>query len=152
MLKSNLYESKMIGADEFQPMPKHRQKVVAYIRYTSNPLDAGRQLTCIKDYCADRGYQLLKVFKDSGKPSWGLSGALEALNEADALIAVDLDRFIEHEGDRIRDLRPFVHNFFGYRNKHLIVIKEGIDTGLPLGQMNSVELISNQRISISNLN
>src|SRR5262249_26268633 len=120
----------------------HREKVIGYIRYTDDPFDAGRQLELMQTYCASQGFRLVKVFEDAGAPSTGLSRALSALKEADALIAVDLDRFVEHEGDNLRDLRPFIHDFFEFNNKHLITIREGIDTGSPNGQMDILELMN----------
>jgi hypothetical protein len=120
-------------------------KVIAYIRYTDDPWDAGRQLDMIQNYCGRNGYHLVKAFEDAGKPGNGLSRALEALREADALIAVDMDRFMEHDADYLRDLRPFIHDFFGMSGKHLITIKEGIDTSSPNGQLDVIDFMSERR-------
>jgi len=124
---------------------RHKLNVIAYTRYTDDPWDAGRQLAAIQKYCSQHDYRLVKVFEEAGRPSGGLSRALEALQEADALIAFDLDRFVEHEGDRMRDLRPFIHDFFGLKNKRLITIQEGIDTGSPSGQMDAIGIINERR-------
>jgi hypothetical protein len=125
--------------------PPGRGNLVGYIRYTSDPWDSGRQLERLQDYCARHGYRIEKAFEDQGKPSLGLARALEALDQADGIIAVDLDRFVEHEGDKTRDLRPLIHEFLCLGNKHLITIKEGIDTGSAAGQQAAIELINQPR-------
>lgn len=125
--------------------PLSNASLVAYIRYTDDPWEAGRQLEKIQDYCARHGYKLEKAFEDQGKPATGLARALEALDYADGLIAVDLDRFVQHEGDKTRDLRPLVHEFLSQGSKHLITIAEGINTGSPAGQMAAIDLINQPR-------
>src|SRR5262249_58566321 len=92
-------------------------------------------------YCGMNGYRIARVVQDLGRPAAGLTGALEALNQATALIAVDLERFVEHSDDRIRDLRPFVHHFFCHTNKHLITINEGIDTRSSAGQAIALDAV-----------
>lgn len=127
------------------PHPLGRTNLIAYIRPGNDNIDALRQLQVIEGYCASHGYRLEKVFEDEDKPSVGLASALEALRGADGLIAVDLDRFVQHEGDKTRDLRPLIHEFFSLGSKHLITIKEGIDTGSPSGQASAIELINQPR-------
>lgn len=127
------------------PHPLGKGTLVAYIRYTNDPWDAGRQLGVIQNYCTEHGYRLERAFEDQGKPSFGLVRALEALSGADGLIAVDLDRFIQHEGDKTRDLRPLIHEFLTPGSKYLITIKEGVDTSSPTGQMSAIELINQPR-------
>jgi hypothetical protein len=127
------------------PHPLRKGTLVAYIRYMEDPWDAGRQLADIQNYCTQQGYRLERAFEDQGKPSFGLTRALQALSEADGLIAVDLDRFIQHEGDKTRDLRPLIHEFLKPGSKYLITIKEGVDTSSPTGQMSAIELINQPR-------
>jgi hypothetical protein len=96
----------------------------------------------ISDYCHDNEYYVKATFVDQGKPSVGLKDAMKAVDDADGLIAADLNRFVEHSSDRFRDLRPFVHHFFCHAAKHLITVEEGVDTGSCAGQANVVELMN----------
>lgn len=119
--------------------------LIAYVRTISDESDCQRQLDIIEQYCSDHGYYVLRAFEDRGKPSFGLAEALEALPQADGLIAADLNCFVEHAGDRLRDLRPFIHHFFCHTNKHLIAVKEGMDTRMPVGQRSALELVNQVR-------
>lgn len=127
------------------PHPFCKTSLVAYVCTSGAPGEAERQLELIKSYCVNHGFRLQKVFADEGRASVGLARALEALGEADGLIAVDLDRFVQHEGDKTRDLRPLVHEFLSPGSKHLITIKEGIDTGSAAGQACALEIINQPR-------
>lgn len=127
------------------PHPFCKTSLIAYLRSSEEAGDAEKQLETIEAYCAHHGFRLKNIFKDEGAPSVGLTRALDALNGADGLIAVDLDRFVEHEGDKTRDLRPFVHEFLSLGSKHLITIKEGIDTGSAGGQASAIEFINQPR-------
>lgn len=127
------------------PHPFCKTSLIAYVRSSEEPGDAERQIEIIDAFCANHGFKLKNVFRDQGRPSVGLTRALEALNGADGLIAVDLDRFVEHEGDKTRDLRPLVHEFLSLGSKHLITIKEGIDTGSAGGQTPAIEIINQPR-------
>ncbi len=121
--------------------PSHQTRLVGYIRTGFDDADAARQLDLIEKYCSEHDYCLTNIFVDQGKPSFGLSRALQELRNAQGLIALDLSRFVDDTGDRLRDLRPFVHHFFCNPNKHLITLNEGIDTGTIAGQMSAVEVL-----------
>ncbi len=123
---------------------RDRQKtsVIGYMRLGGSRLSKDEQLRIIEYYCEEHDLELSNVFSDHDKPSYGLQEALREIENHDALIAVDLNSFVEHDQDRIRDLRPFIHHFFCRRNKHLIAIQEGIDTGTPAGQLAAIDLAS----------
>lgn len=127
------------------PFPNRKGNLIAYIRYTDDPWDAGRQLERLQEYCSRHDFKMEKAFEDQGKPGMGLARALEALEYADGLIAVDLDRFVQHEGDKTRDLRPLIHEFLSIGSKRLITIAEGIDTGSIGGQNAAIEMINQPR-------
>jgi DNA invertase Pin-like site-specific DNA recombinase len=118
---------------------------VAYIRLGGQQPAREEQARLIAHYCTQHGFRLAKTFVDIGKPSQQLQNALQELEEHDGLIAVDLNSFVEHENDRIRDLRPFIHHFFCHQSKHLITIQEGIDTGSAAGQMAAIEFASQDK-------
>jgi hypothetical protein len=122
--------------------PNHRSSVIAYVRVGGKHLCREEQEKVIDSYCALHEFKLAHVFSDVGKPSYGLQGALQELKNHDALVAVDLDSFVEHEEDRIRDLRPFIHHFFCNPGKHLITIQEGVDTGTAAGQTIALDISS----------
>jgi hypothetical protein len=124
--------------------------LIAYIRCEAKDSDPEERLNRLKEYCDKRGYTITQVFTDQGRPSFGLSEALEALKQADGLVAVDLDSFVEHPVQRLRDLRPFLNNFLSQPNqthsptksaKRLIVLEEGIDTGSLAGQAAAIDLM-----------
>lgn len=119
-----------------------KTSVIAYVRLGGRQLSKEEQLRIIKYYCEEHDFELAQVFSDNDRPSYGLQEALREVENHDALIAVDLNSFVEHDQDRIRDLRPFIHHFFCRRNKHLIAIQEGIDTGTPAGQLAAIDLAS----------
>ena len=119
-----------------------KSSVIAYIRSGGKQLSSEEQLRTIKYYCEQHDLHLAKVFTDHDKPSYGLQEALREIEFNDALIAVNLDSFVEHEEDRIRDLRPFIHHFFCRHNKHLITIQEGLDTGTAAGQLVAMDIAS----------
>ncbi len=119
-----------------------KSSVIAYIRSGGKQLSHDEQLRIINYYCEQHSLDLAKVFTDSEKPSYGLQEALREVEFHDALIAVDLNSFVEHEEDRIRDLRPFIHHFFCRQNKHLITIQEGLDTGTAAGQLVAMDIAS----------
>ena len=122
--------------------PSRDSDVVAYIRTDTESPSADEQIELIHSYCLMHGCRIKKIFEDAGRPSAGLTQALESLKEAQGLIAMDLNRFVEHTEDKLRDLRPFIHHFFCHTNKHLITIAEGIDTGTPSGQVSAVDIVN----------
>lgn len=108
--------------------------LVAYIRIHGDLLSEEEQTKKINEYCLLHGFQIVATFVDTGKPSHGLQNALQTMAEYHGLIAANLESFVEHKQDRLRDLRPFVHHFFCSGNKRLITLEEGIDTSSAGGQ------------------
>ena len=119
-----------------------KKALVAYVRQADAGISISEQCKIISDYCQKNGYYLKDLFTDYGQPSLGLQSAFTALGDADGLIASDLACFVEHREDRLRDLRPFVHQFFNNPSRRLIAVEEGIDTGNAIGQANALELIN----------
>lgn len=118
-----------------------KEKLIAYIRAVREQ-DLEPHLREILQYCERRGYRVAQVFTDVGDhPSFGLQAAFSALDNSDGLISGDVNMFIKQGGDKIRELRPFIHHFFCLRQKHLITICDGIDTGTSMGQENAIALI-----------
>jgi hypothetical protein len=122
--------------------PRLHKSVIAYLRVGGTHLCREDQVKMIESYCALHQLNLAQVFCDKGKPSYGLQEALQELKNHDALVAVNLDSFVEHEDDKMRDLRPFIHHFFCNDMKHLITIQEGVDTGTAAGQRVALEMSS----------
>jgi len=82
------------------------------------------------------------VFSDvCDHPSFGFKAAIDALENADGLISVDLNQFASSHGDRVRELRPLIHHFFCLGGKHLITINDGVDTSTHAGQQNAMDSI-----------
>ena len=119
--------------------------LIAYIRTTDGDKELNQQAQILEEYCLEHGYRISKAFRDHGAPGHGLQEALDAVDEAAGLIAVDLDRFVENSSDRLRSLRPFVHHFLHHTEKHLITVAEGIDTRSPAGQLSALELINDMK-------
>jgi hypothetical protein len=118
------------------------ETLVAYIR-ASKRSDLPEYLREIERYCQKNSYQIAHVFTDVGdRPSFGLQAAFDALENADGLISCNMNMFVKQDGDRIRELRPFIHHFFCLREKHLITVTDGIDTGSSFGQENAIALMS----------
>lgn len=132
-------------AERQLPGQAHTAPLIAYLRAGGDPAlsdqQCKEQLQLIETYCQEHGYHIARAFEDRGKPATGLQEALSTLDEADGLIAVNLNRFVEHLGDRLHDIRPFLHHFFCHTHKHLITIEDGVDTRLPAGQLVAFELI-----------
>ncbi|MBA3859002.1 MAG: hypothetical protein C0507_19015 [Cyanobacteria bacterium PR.3.49] len=123
-----------------------KEKLVAYVR-VAHAEQVDEKADLIRDYCANNGYQIIEIFSDVGDhPSFGFKAALEALDNCDGLISLDLNQFVATKGDRIRELRPLIHHFFCHGGKHLITIAEGIDTGTELGQQNAIELVNETKV------
>lgn len=123
-----------------------KEKLVVYVR-TNHEEDVYEKVEEIKDYCSENGYQIADVFSDVGDhPSFGFRAALDAMENCDGLITVDLNQFVGAKSDRIRELRPLIHHFFCGGGKHLITIAEGIDTGTQLGQQNAMQLVSETKV------
>jgi len=130
--------------ESFEKKNRHpRQRgLIAYLRAGGASLGIEAQRKVIGDYCHDNEYYVKETFIDNGRPGAGLQGAIKALDDADGLIASDLNRFVVHHDDRLRDLRPFVHHFFCHPAKHLITVEEGVDTGSTVGQANVVTVMN----------
>jgi hypothetical protein len=119
--------------------------LIAYARTTQSSQTVEEQLAILEKYCHKHGYHISRVFVDTGGPGAGLQQALESLNEAAGLIAVDTDRFVADSVDRLRALRPLVHHFLCHTDKHLITVEEGIDTHSPAGQIVALELLTDSK-------
>jgi hypothetical protein len=128
------------AADWLRGKPKG-ETLVAYIR-AGKEEDIHGYLKEINRYCKQHSYQIADAFTDVGDiPSFGLQAAFDALEHADGLISLEINMFIKHNADRTRELRPFIHHFFCMRDKHLITIVDGIDTGTSFGQENAISMI-----------
>lgn len=123
-----------------------KEKLVVYVRVVEESL-LEENVELIKTYCQELGYQIAEIFTDvSDHPSFGFKAALDAMENADGLISVDLNQFVSSHGDRIRELRPLIHHFFCRGGKHLITINDGIDTGTEIGQQNAIDIISETKV------
>lgn len=123
-----------------------REKLVVYVRVNSE-IEVEENVELIKEYCSENGYQITDIFTDvADHPSFGFKAAIEAMENADGLITVDLNQFVSLHGDRMRELRPLIHHFFCHGGKHLITINDGIDTGTELGQRNAIDLFSESKV------
>lgn len=119
-----------------------RHRVVAYMRGASNE-EIAQQRQFIEEFCKAHNYKIASAHSDCGdRPAIGLTHALEALNDADALIVSNLERLVTHHGTRLRDLRPLLHQFMCEDGKHLIAIAEGINSTTPSGQTVALEFMT----------
>lgn len=123
-----------------------KERLVVYVRVDREE-NLETQLDLIKKYCSDFGYHIADVYTDvADHPSFGFKAALDAMENADGLITVDLNQFVSANGDRVRELRPLIHHFFCQGGKHLITVNDGIDTGTECGQQNAIEAVSGARV------
>lgn len=121
-------------------------KIVAYVRTDAPEPALERQVQTIDGYCRENNLELVRVFQDEGPaPGMGLSDALNSLSVVDGLIAVDLERFVQHHDDRTIDLRPLLHQFFCTNKKYLITISEGINTSSAEGQRTAMQYIASEK-------
>jgi hypothetical protein len=116
--------------------------VSVYLRPHATRDNIEVQMAEIEDYCHRHGYRIAHVFKDLGLPGMGLQEVLARLDEADGLVVIGLDCFVEHSSDRLRDLRPLLRHFLNYAHKHLIAVNEGIDSSTVFGQESIMDLMS----------
>ena len=113
----------------------HPSRLIAYVRSENSGSAADEQKERLQEYCKVHGYTIVDYYEDIGSaPAMGLKDALDAMAEADGIIAVDLERFVHNHQDPIRELKPFLHNFFGLAHRYLLTIREGINTGTADGQ------------------
>ncbi len=121
-------------------------KLIAYTRvstqeqkHAGHSLDA--QITRINDYCKAMDHVILAHFVDaaSGKNTnrQGYQDALAALDSADGLIVVDLDRVTRSVRDFV-----FIIEEFARRNKTFIAIKQSVDLSTPSGKLMAHVLVS----------
>lgn len=127
------------------PVPDHGPVLVAYIRVAGDLATEEEQSALISEYCLNNGFRIAQFFTDTGKPSYALTEALQAMKVHHGLIALNLQTFVENSEDRLRDLRPFVHHFFCSGSKDLITIEEGINTATPQGQMAADSAVSSSK-------
>ena len=126
--------------------PGANVKLVAYTKYGGDTNKAEMQMERIDEYCASHGYTIQSRYDwNSDQPGTALHDALTALAHSDGLIVSDLARLVEHHDDPLRDLSPLVHDHFFHGGKHLISVKEGINTETIPGQESLVEYLSELR-------
>jgi DNA invertase Pin-like site-specific DNA recombinase len=119
----------------------HNHRFVAYVRACTQ-LEIDEQCEAIDEYAKEHSLVIAETFCDLGAPMSGLHHAFEALDTADGIVVVDLNRFVTHANDRLLDLRPILHRFCSAsENKHLISIAEGINTATANGQLAAMELV-----------
>ena len=122
---------------------EHPLRLLAYVRPGVHDVPA--QLAMIEKYRNEHNCEIVGVYIDDEKPSLGLRDALNSMAQCDGIIACDLNRFVCHPEDRMRELRPFIHHFFCNTQKHLICIEEGVDSGSPGGQAAMQELVNQNK-------
>jgi DNA invertase Pin-like site-specific DNA recombinase len=121
----------------------HNRNLVAYLRETGGDPSVDQQAALIGQYCADHGHEITLTVLDGGNQADSMETAMESLANADGLIVTDLNRFVVHNNDRGRDLRPLLHEFMcAGVHKRLISIREGIDTATAAGQRAVMEVIN----------
>ncbi|MDP3508828.1 MAG: recombinase family protein [Candidatus Melainabacteria bacterium] len=118
-----------------------KTRLVAYVRNCGDLCSCETQRAVIEDYCQHHGYIVTKVFEDNYADSLGLSDAMKALSAAEGLITFDLARFCHKDGEQQLELRPIFHHFIG-SEKHLIAVKEGLDTKTSAGQAIMLNLMN----------
>lgn len=118
-----------------------KTRLVAYVRNCGDLCSCETQRAVIQDYCQHHGYSVTRVFEDKFADSLGLSDAMKALSAADGLITFDLGRFCHKDGEQQLELRPIFHHFIG-SDKHLIAVKEGLDTKTSAGQAIMLNLMN----------
>lgn len=123
--------------------PAHRARLTAYVRVDGYRPSSEQQIQLIKTFCDQHQYELVNIFQERGRePGRALNEALNSLESADGIVAVDLERFVHNHKDRLRDLKPFIHNFFCHTERYLLTVSEGIDTSTAAGQTSAVEFFS----------
>ncbi len=114
-------------------------RLIAYIR-SADPESRQLQRSVIDQYCAENGYRIVDYFDwDTTKPTVAFHDAMSALESADGMIVTDLTRLAEHQDDPLRDLAPLVNGEFLQRHKHLISIKEAMNTSSIEGKKRMIE-------------
>ncbi len=122
-------------------------RLVAYTKYGGETNTEEMQTQRINDFCELHNYVAESRFNWNPKePAMALHEALCELEHKDGLIVADLSRLVEHDGDPLRDLSPLVHGQFFHNAKHLISVKEGIDTSTTPGQQSLVEYLKELQI------
>lgn len=123
-------------------------RLVAYTKYGGETNTAEMQTQQINDYCAMHNYVAKCHYSwNSKEPAMALHEALCELEHMDGLIVADLSRLVEHHSDPLRDLQPLVHDHFFHNAKHLISVKEGIDTSTTPGQKCLIEYLKELQIA-----
>ena len=126
--------------------PGTNVKLVAYTKSGGDTNTAEIQMEVIRDYCSSHGYTIHAHYEwKSESPALAVHDAIMALEHCDGLIVTDLARLVEHHDDPLRDLTPLVHDHFVHCNKHLISVKEGVNTSTTSGQQLLVEYMNELR-------
>jgi DNA invertase Pin-like site-specific DNA recombinase len=117
-------------------------RFIAYLRPDAHrPLS--QQRSEISRFCSEHGYNIVREYVDTEvTPGPVLQEALDHMQLVDGIVVSDLNRFVTHDSNRARDLRPLMKRFLVERSKHLIVIEEGIDTSTAVGQTIAAETIN----------
>ncbi|HEY9784725.1 MAG TPA: recombinase family protein [Candidatus Obscuribacterales bacterium] len=111
---------------------KQHLKLIAYVRGAGDPESLDEQCQRLAAYCSLHGHTIVEMYRDPSGTA--LHYALNELYRADGLLVCDLSEMVQHHGDPLRDLMPLVHDEFFHNGKHLISLKEGIDTSTFSGQ------------------
>ena len=129
-----------------------RLSLIAYIRDNGSDLSAKEQVQMLDQYCGTRNWHIVAYFdSDTAVPSFGLSNALNTLDQADGIIAVDLNRFVTHPEKRLFELKKFIEKML-HRQKVLITVRDGVETITPAGQEAIMDSLNEWKDrSISNL-
>ncbi|CAN5575472.1 hypothetical protein BH11CYA1_BH11CYA1_20970 [soil metagenome] len=121
---------------------RHKKlRLVGYLRTGCTELAIEEQRNRIEEYCREHGHHLIGYGPiDEDIPGRGLQDSLKMVQENDGIIAVDLNRFVKHNQDRLFDLRPFVNRML-HENKAIIAVNEQFETQTALGQQNAFEMV-----------
>jgi site-specific DNA recombinase len=115
-------------------------KLIGYVRVSTEQqadnTSIEEQKKRIKAYCEAHGHRLVKVFEEvgSGKNTQDrpyFNEALEALESADGIIALKLDRVARST----RDVLTLVEDVLQPQDKALVLLDLNIDTSSPMGMM-----------------
>ena len=136
---------------DMQPMESHNLHIpnrnsrnlrVVGLLSSRGICSARKQAATIEQYCRQFGYSLVEVFDCASESTpLAIHEALEALRHVDGLIVSEIFSLVEHDGDTLRDLAPMIHDHFFHKGKHLISVKEQINTGTPEGQEAIIEYL-----------
>lgn len=114
-------------------------RLIGYVRVSDKSQESNTSLKDqerkLKAYCEAMGHRLVKTYKEvgSGKDTEGrpeFQEAMEALQQADGIIAVKLDRLARNT----RDVLELVEDVLQPANKALVLLDLNVDTSTPTGR------------------